>query len=187
MKLKYWLLFLCNLVLLLVAYIITPILPAFAELREGPSDNGTKTELGYYLPDWLFWFSTNEDNPLGGDTGWRTEHCPKNWDNYLGMVLWLYRNPLSGFCRSVLAYAPENETYVLEHSGRSFDIDKSREGDGYFLVTSNTGRWHYRLVKSFWKVRFCYESGWQLDVYMKNIKQPVAPFIPPFPVARIRR
>jgi hypothetical protein len=59
-----------------------------------------------WLPSQLSWFQT-PDNPLDGDTGWKTEHRPflvesSKFKRYINRVFWLYRNSMYGFAIDVL-------------------------------------------------------------------------------------
>lgn len=156
-------------VMLIVAVLAAPILPAFASMRDGPADNGNKTEIGPRLPRWLAWFDTSTDNSLWGDTGWRTIHCQAHWNDYLGMVLWLWRNPAAGFSWSVLAYTVQPfEVFVATSSGCGLDLDKGRHQQGWFYVLSSFGAFHYRFVKEGGGVQWSFEAGWLLDVYVKD-------------------
>lgn len=93
--LLYLVLFPLNLIVLLVACILAPLLPLFA------SNDG-------WLPKWLSWFQT-PDASLDGDSGWRntSKHpCVNKLPRYLRQVLWLWRNPSYGFNWTVLATRP---------------------------------------------------------------------------------
>lgn len=178
---RFILLLAVYLVFYVVAMLAAPLLPAFASMRNGPADNANKEAIEPRLPSWLFWFDTSTDNSLWGDTGWRTKHCPNHWDTYLGMVLWLWRNPAAGFCWSVLAHAVDlAETFTVESSGCGLDLDKGRNQQGWFLVRSNFGAFQFRWVKAWRSLEFSFEAGWLLDVYVKDRQaihyQPLAHF-----------
>ncbi len=93
MILRYILLFPVWVSCKVLNYPLSPMVVLFA------NDSG-------WLPAWLWWFQT-PDNPLDGDSGWRTEHRPfkledagwKRWANRTG---WLWRNSMYGFKQSVL-------------------------------------------------------------------------------------
>lgn len=166
----------------LLAFIVGPLLPLFAQMRDGPADNANKTAIEPRLPGWLFWFDTTTDNGLWGDAGWRTLHCPKYWGTYLGMVGWLWRNPACGFCWGALSYAVDlAETFVLSSSGCGLDLDKGRGQQGWFLIRSSLGAFHFRWVKVIFGLEISFEAGWLLDVYVKDPlaihQQPRAPFL----------
>lgn len=192
MKARYWTFWVLSIVMWVIGMILAPVLPAFRVMREGPTDNANSTAVEPFLPDWLFWFSTNVDNSLWGDAGWRTKHCVGCWNTYWGMVKWLWRNCAAGFSWSVLAHRVKpDEQFEYQHSGDGFNVDKSKDVDGWFYVRSETGAWHFRSVKSIGRLKICWESGWLLDVYVKDpqnrLKQPRAVFIPAFPILRLRR
>lgn len=90
-----------NIVVTLVAYVLSPILPLFAN-SEG------------WLPNWLYWFQT-PDASIDGDTGWKStkKHPTVNkLPRYVRRVLWLIRNPSYGFNSTVLATSPLQEGFV---------------------------------------------------------------------------
>lgn len=187
---KYIIFYILSIIMWVLGMLLAPILPLFKVMRDGPSDNKNSFEYGPYLPNWLYWFSTNYDNSLWGDKGWRTKHCPNDWNNHWGMTKWLWRNCSCGFAWSVLAHTVKpNETFTVKVSGNGLNIDKSRPGDGSFMVRSSTGAWHYRVVKTIGKVRFSWESGWLLDVYIKSntarTEQIKAIYIEGFPILRL--
>lgn len=165
---KYIVCLVTYIVFYLVAMCLAPVLPIFAVKRLGPTDNANAEAFEPRLPHWLFWFSTNQDNSLWGDNGWRTKHCPKYWNTYWGMVQWLWRNPACGFSWSVIsANISLQDTYELTDSGRGLDVDKSRN-DGWFKIKSSAGYFQYRWVRTRWGKIWTFESGWLLDVYMKT-------------------
>lgn len=181
-KLKWLGLLVLSYAFTLVAFVVGPVLPLFAVMRTGPGDNANTTVYGPYLPTWLFWFDTATDNSLWGDHGWRTEHCPKYWATYRGMVGWLWRNPACGFGWGPLAWrVAQDETYTVTSSGCGLDLDKSRNAAGWFLVRSSRGAFHLRWVKTFGRLQLSFEAGWLLDVYAKDptaySRQPKAPLL----------
>lgn len=193
MVLKYCLLWILDLIMWVSGMLLAPVLPLFRITREGPTDNSNGTIVGPYLPDWLFWFSTNYDNSLWGDAGWREIHCKDDWQTHWGMTKWLWRNCVSGLGWSVLAHKVSvDETFTLTHSGLGMDIDKSRDNEGWFLVKSSTGAWHYRSVKIYGRIKLTMETGWLLDVYVKDRigaqeKHPRTIYIAAFPVLRLTK
>ncbi|MEN6630000.1 MAG: hypothetical protein ABFC42_10170 [Sulfuricella sp.] len=138
-------------------------LPLFAELRNGPALNNNAEEVGPRLPRWLAWFDT-PDNSLWGDTGWRTEHCPDHWDDYLGMVLWLWRNSACGFSRSVLA--ARVLAFEIDHYG---DPYVSHNGPHYGAFYASDGL-HFQFKAAFplAGLRLQINLGWQMDTMVKN-------------------
>jgi hypothetical protein len=96
----------------IISYILVPFLVLFQK--------------DAWLPNWCWWFQT-WDNSLDGDNGWQIEHrpyldIPYNQLNklqlYISRVLWLYRNPVYGFERKVLAAYPTTLTTVSEYPNR---------------------------------------------------------------------
>lgn len=153
----------------LLAMLLAPLLPAFASLRNGPIDNANGAGVEPRLPNGLFWFDTSTDNSLWGDHGWRTKHCPKYWQSYLGMVLWLWRNPAAGFCWSVLAYPiPSNEEFLVLDSGNGLNVDKGQGKYGWYFIQSSTGAFSFRWCKKVGVKVLSFEAGWLLDVYIKD-------------------
>lgn len=111
------------------------VLPLFAKDRPGQINNGTDSDFGPRLPDWLRWFQT-PDNSLEGDDGWRREHwqwrlkLPASLATYVGMVGWLWRNPGYGF--GIVHFdsaAPIVATYAGNQS-----VNDSPGAEGYCLV-----------------------------------------------------
>lgn len=179
---RYPFVLLVYLVFFIVAMLLAPILPIFAQLRSGPVNNRGGIGIEPRLPAWLFWFDTTTDNSLWGDAGWRTKHCPDHWDSYWGMVLWLWRNPACGFAWSVASHkvSPQN-FYHLSSSGCGLNLDKSAGQQGSFLVRSSDGAFQYRWVKNLLGLQMSFEAGWLIDVYVKNhrawLDQPKAAFM----------
>lgn len=167
--LKYCFLLLVYIPFFLFSMLAAPLLPLFAEMRDGPADNNHGRALEPRLPNWLFWFDTSTDNSLWGDFGWRTKHCPKYWNTYWGMVCWLWRNPASGFAWSVLAHRlTPGESFSYTSSGCGLNLDKSRDSKGWFLVRSSQGAFQYRWVRAAFGKQFSLELGWLLDVYIND-------------------
>lgn len=167
---RYLILLTCYIPSYLLAMFLAPFLPLFSELRLGPVDNANGTGVEPRLPTWLSWFDTSYDNSLWGDQGWRTKHCHKYWQTYLGMVLWLWRNPAAGFCWQVLA-APiyTDTTFTLTDSGNGLKVDKGQGTFGWFKITSSSGYFQYRVVKKLWGDKaWTFDCGWLLDNYMKD-------------------
>lgn len=153
----------------LVSMILAPLLPMFAEQRLGATDNNNGVGVEPRLPNWLSWFDTSYDNSLWGDYGWRTKHCPKHWNSYIGMVLWLWRNPVAGFCWKVLSFPIDlAETFTLLHSGNGLDVDKGQGKYGWYFIKSSSGAFSLRWCKKIGKKVLSFEAGWLLDVYLKD-------------------
>ena len=122
------------------------------------------------LSNWLSWFDTSYDNSLWGDHGWRTKHYPNYWQTYLGMVLWLWRNPAAGFCWSVLSRKSLlDDAYTVSHSGNGLDVDKGHGKYGwYFIRCARDGAFSLRWCKQVGPKVLSFEAGWLLDVYVKD-------------------
>lgn len=149
---RYTLCLIASLLMQLVAWVITPILPLFAVKREGPMDNANSHGVGFRLPTWLAWFDT-PDNPLDGDSNWFRNHPETtHWD----MVGWLYRNSLYGFKWSVLS-APMVKTLRVIHGD-----SPTWSSPGFQRITMN-GYWQWHLVKTFGLVTINFNFGWLLN------------------------
>jgi len=81
-----------NLVITLLALVIAPVLPLFANQQEGWLDNHSSWGVGPRLPTYLDWFMT-PDNSLDGDATFAQLNPPC----YLSQVKWLIRNPAYAF------------------------------------------------------------------------------------------
>ena len=153
----------------LLAILLAPLLPLFAEMRDGPIDNNNGYGVEPRLPKWLSWFDTGYDNSLWGDQGWRTKHCPRHWQTYFGMVLWLCRNPAAGFCWKVLSFGiTKEDTFVVKYSGNYLDVDKGQNKFGWYYITSSSGAFSLRWCKRVGNRVLNFEAGWLLDIYIKD-------------------
>jgi hypothetical protein len=143
------------LVMLVVAVIVTPVLPAFKQWRIGGWNNDEMQATGWRLPVWLAWFDT-PDNALTGDEAFSKAH-PNG--TYMDMVAWLYRNPLYGFKWSVLGYPIAAPELIVER------------GEG---VYSYFDAFMWRKPWLGKKRTF----GWLLDAYyQRENKEPKAIFV----------
>lgn len=113
-----WLLMLpVNILITVLAIVLSPVLPLFAVEREGWQNNGATWGMGWYLPKWLSWFQT-PDNSLDGDEGWKTEHwqwrykLPAKICTWVGRFGWLLRNPGQGYGVEYLVGNPIVGTYT---------------------------------------------------------------------------
>ena len=147
----------------LVARIIAPILPAFATMQPGPTDNNNSTGVEPRLPKWLSWFMT-PDNSLWGDFGWQNYHCP-DYTSYWGMVKWLWRNSATGFARSVLA-APVWLRDVTYEGPLDLRPD-SPAIYGTFRAT-NGKYWQYKKVFPLLGKTIGLNFGWQMDPMLES-------------------
>lgn len=165
----------------LAAMLLAPVLPLIAERRAGPANNGGAQAIEPRLPTWLAWFDTSMDNSLWGGEGWRAKHCPRYWPTYLGMVLWLWRNPAAGFCWSVLSHRVDRyDQFWVTHSGNGLDVDKGAGRYGWYFIQANSGAFSLRWCKKVGRKVLSFEAGWLLDIYVKDAsklqKEPRAPF-----------
>ena len=178
---RYLLLLCAYIPFYLLAMLLAPVLPLFAELRNGPIDNANAEGIEPRLPVCLSWFDTSYDNSLWGDHGWRTKHCPKYWQSYIGEVLWLWRNPAAGFCWKILAQTIHlTDSFWFSHSGNGLDVDKGQGKYGWYFIQSSNGAFSLRWCKKLGPKVLSFEAGWLLDVYLKDdnakVTQPRAPF-----------
>ena len=158
--------FLLYAILQLFAWVITPLLPAFAVVRDGPANNGNATASEPRLPLWLSWFDTPV-NSLWGDHGWQEKHCADSYWKYWGMVQWLYRNSLYGFKWSVLS-APIT-FHDMQVSGDPM-ISRNNGGRfGYLRITMGD-YWQWKLIKPIWNTGYCImlNFGWLLDDFQQK-------------------
>lgn len=144
----------------LIAYLLTPLLPAFAENRSGWLDNGNLWGVGPRLPKWLAWFDT-PDNDLLGDPRWLQNH-PNG--TYWNKVAWLYRNSLYGFKWTVLARDIEA---VRWFSGNP-NIGYQGSRFGAFRIKQPNGAWQYKVVRPLFGKVFEGNFGWLLDDQSKK-------------------
>lgn len=128
---QYAFLAVVSLPITLFGFLLAPVLPFFATLKMGKLDNGSRTGMGYFLPDWLWWFQT-PDNDLDGDHGWKTEHwqwryaIPIYWlRQYVGRVGWLLRNPAYSFA---VRYIPGDQYRWFKGDRGVKDNDGAKEG-----------------------------------------------------------
>lgn len=117
--LGYILLVPINLIVTLLAIILSPILPLFSSDQYGWLDNGAKEGFGPRLPFWLDWFQT-WDNSLDGDATFMANNPPSYWSK----VKWIVRNPAPSFAL-VNLYPPYNVTYKGDDSIRDNDNAKA--------------------------------------------------------------
>lgn len=143
---------LASLVMQVVAWIVTPILPLFAVLRDGPSNNNSRRELSWRLPLWLSWFDT-PDNDIEGDDNFIRANGLGYWQS----VKWLYRNSLYGFKWSVLS-APMDAAARVKTGQQAVGW----LNPGFQRITMN-GYWQWHLVKRVGPVTINWNFGWLLN------------------------
>ena len=160
---RYLVFLIASLLVEVVARIIAPVLPAFATMQPGKTDNNNSFATEPRLPRWLAWFQT-PDNSLWGDTGWRTIHYP-NYDSYWGMVRWLWRNSATGFARSVLARGvflrdvkyTGNPKVTAERPG-IFDTFRATDGS----------TWQFKKAFPLWGKNIGFNFGWQINSMIES-------------------
>lgn len=161
----------------LATYILAPILPLFAQERDGFLDNATRYGRGAYLPSWLSWFQTF-DNSLDGDEGWRTEHAqwrfklPQGLAIYVGRVGWLWRNPGYGFGLITL-YAVD--IYSMSSFGDPTVSDSPLREGSYRITTERY--WQFLYVKRLTATKCLYLNlGWNIKGVMPSDKPQLRSF-----------
>jgi hypothetical protein len=149
------------------ATLIAPLLPLFATVQLGASDNGNARLAEPRLPKYLSWFQT-PDNSLYGDTGWQTIHYPA-YKSYLGQVLWLIRNSAHGLVNGPLSAKFDRISDIAsvgnpwldrnnpDHSGLSFT---AQYGD-YF-------QWMKVVRVPILKRSIYVNIGWHFDPFVEN-------------------
>ena len=151
-----WLFYLLALIVMtIIAWIVTPILPAFATPRLGPIDNNHGQAVEPRLPLWLAWFDT-PDNSLLGDSNWKATHDGGYWSQ----VQWLYRNTLYGFKWGPLA-APMSEPRIIRGDPT---INRNNGHFGSMSITMGVF-WQWKCVKRIGQTGYCWmlNFGWMLD------------------------
>jgi len=142
-----------SLVLTLIAYVIAPILPAFAEQLDGWLLNHSVWGIGPRLPTWLNWFMT-PDNSLDGDETFQQV----NGRSYWSKVKWLWRNPAYSFA---LRYV--SNPYYTKVRGDKTIKDNDNAKEGWCLVNAN-GLFQFRYVKRIGSTDRCIyvNFGWNV-------------------------
>ena len=148
-KILLWVVLLpIHLLLCLLCWLLSPILPLFAIGRDT-------------LPKWLSWFQT-PDAPLDGDSGFAVLYLPEKWPKYLRRVMWLWRNPAYGFAWSVLAFQPTSPDFKW-YGTISIDQQRNGEGFGWYFITTPQGYFQFSFRKPMWygkQLRF--RLGWKI-------------------------
>lgn len=151
-----WLVYLGALfVMSVLAFFLTPLLPAFARPRLGPVDNNHGQAVEPRLPRWLAWFDT-PDNSLLGDKNWKATHDGGYWSQ----VAWLYRNSLYGFKWGPIA-APMGGQRIIHG-----DPDINRNNGHYGVLRITMGPyWQWKCVKPIGRSKRCWmiNLGWMLN------------------------
>jgi hypothetical protein len=157
------------LVMQILAYLLAPVLPLFAESRWGSVENNNEKALGYRLPLWLAWFDT-PDNRLEGDAGHRERTAGDSL--YYAMVLWLWRNPATGFDASVLSAVLDPLAQVVVIGDPQVqDAPHGKEG---YCYTTYCDYWNLVYIKKISTTRCIkLDLGWQLKTFAEG--HPLTP------------
>lgn len=152
MYLRYAFMVPISLVITLIAMIIAPILPLFASIKDGPFDNGGGYGPGPWLPKWLNWFQT-PDNNLWGDHTFQTLHGHTYW----AQVLWLWRNPAYSYG---IQYIDGLAPAVWSGDREIKDNDNAKAGH---LLVKAAGLFQYVLIVPIGFSRcFMVNLGWNI-------------------------
>ena len=149
------------------------VLPLFATLRMGRSDNNHANRIEPRLPLCLAWFDT-PDNSLLGDFGFQQQYPnPSYWS----MVQWLRRNPACGFDWSPFAAAKIDPTDKPEIEGNPHVSDAPHGLEGRCMV--RIGKyWNLVKVTRYGERCIKVNIGWELKTYAEDesrlTTQPVA-------------
>lgn len=143
-----------NIFVVSLAYLIAPLLPAFAIGRST-------------LPHWLSWFQT-PDNPLDGDANFIDNVAPfpgmqSGWRQYVNRVLWLWRNPSYGFDIEALGFTAQAGVTLRMFGPLSMHAEP--QSGWYFAVATNpdgTGAWQFYAVKRWTRSASRLNFGWKL-------------------------
>lgn len=167
--LRWLILLVADLIVFAVAWLLAPILPAFAIGRD-------------HLPRWLAWFDT-PDNPLDGDLGYVMLHAPFNgygatgWRQYINRVVWLWRNPGYGFSYSVLGAQINSQPLVVSgdpyvSDSSNLTIGRMRGFSGHVLLRSGTA-FEFYLVRQYGQSGHCFRLrlGWKM---LGFLNEPIA-------------
>ena len=127
------------------ATLVAPILPLFATVQLGNSDNNNARLYEPRLPHWLSWFQT-PDNSLYGDKGWQTIHYP-NYKSYLGMVLWLVRNSAYGLIYGPLSAKFTRITDIIYTGNTKIDRKNPKDVGQFFKATCKDYFQYLKIIK----------------------------------------
>jgi hypothetical protein len=162
---KWVLLFIPNLVMLLLAVVLSPILPLFALGKD-------------HLPKFLLWFDT-EDNPLDGDAGFKSEHAPfkgsqSGVKQYINRVAWLLRNPAYGFGTTVLSFNPQGFELTSSSGTHPFNGGNDKEGLLKASAKNSAGQYAFQFlyVKHYSNGTTCFRVnlGWKITSYPGSVQ-----------------
>lgn len=166
-RLRYVIYLLVNFAFDVFATLIAPILPLFATVRLGNSDNNNARLYEPRLPKWLSWFQT-PDNSLYGDKGWQTIHYP-NYQSYLGQVLWLVRNSSYGLIYGPLSAKFDRVGDIASVGNPELDR-RNPDHIGQWFAASYAGyfQWMKIIRVPFLKRSIYVNLGWLFDPFIEN-------------------
>lgn len=152
-----------SLLVTLIAVIFAPIMPLFAQQRDGWLDNGSIWGIGPRLPLWLNWFMT-PDNSLDGD--YTFEQI--NGRSYWSKVKWLWRNPAYSFGLKHLVVP-----YETSVKGDKTIKDNDHAKEGWCLVHAN-GLFQFTCVKRIFSSSRCIyiNLGWNIRALVDDNVMP---------------
>ena len=151
-----------SLLVTLLAVIIAPVLPLFAKNKLGPTNNNSRQEIGPWLPIWLDWFQTPDNNLYGDDS-----FIAVNGKSYWPEVKWLWRNPAYSFALRYLT-----NPYYTKVRGDKTIKDNDNAKAGWLFVTAN-GLFQFTLVYPivFSRCIYC-NFGWNIRGLVDENVQP---------------
>lgn len=151
-----------SLLITLLALVIAPVLPLFANQQEGWLDNHSSWGVGPRLPTCLGWFMT-PDNSLDGDATFQN----LNGISYWSKVKWLWRNPAYSFAlRYIIA------PYTTSVAGDPTIKDNDNAKAGWCLVHAN-GLFQLTIVAPIGFARCIYINlGWNIRALVDDNVQP---------------
>lgn len=149
------------------ATLIAPILPLFARVTLGNSDNNNAQIYEPRLPTWLSWFQT-PDNSLWGDKGWQTIHYP-NYKSYLGQVLWLIRNSGHGLVNGPLAAKFDRISDIASVGNPWLDRrNPDHAGQSFTAQCGDYFQWMKIVRVPILKRSIYVNIGWLFDPFVEN-------------------
>jgi hypothetical protein len=160
--LKYILLVPVNLLVTLLAIILSPVLPLFSADEYGWLNNGSKEGFGPRLPFWLGWFQT-WDNSLDGDATFAASNPP----SYLSKVKWIIRNPAPSASLRTLT-----EPFYASYKGDNDIKDNDNAKAGWVRVTAtDTFQLAFIIPIGFSRCIYC-NFGWNIRALVDDNVQP---------------
>lgn len=166
-RLRYVIYLLINFTFDVFATLIAPILPLFATVQLGNSDNNNARLYEPRLPKWLSWFQT-ADNSLYGDKGWQTIHYPA-YKSYLGQVLWLVRNSAYGLIYGPLSAKFDRISDIASVGNPRLDKrNPDHAGQSFTAQCGDYFQWMKIVRVPMLKRAFYVNIGWLFDPFVEN-------------------